>query len=97
VISTNALIFTEEDEKKEGEVYSSDFWVVALDPNNGQLFWRHDLSSRPVSWGLAVDRTGNTILSLRDGKIICFGGNDNRILTNPSDISIPEGGPTLSG
>ena len=73
VISKNALILTEEDEKKEGEVYSSSFGIIALNPNNGELFWRSELSHRPVSWGLAVGRNGNTIISLRNGKIVCFG------------------------
>ena len=73
VISKNALILTEEDEKKEGEVYSSDFGIIALNLNNGESLWRYDLSHRPVSWGLAVGRNGNTFISLRNGKIICLG------------------------
>jgi len=73
VISKNALILTEENEKKDGENYSSEFKIVALNHNDGKVFWCYELPHRPVSWGLAVNRNGQTIISLRNGTIICYG------------------------
>jgi PQQ enzyme repeat/PQQ-like domain len=47
--------------------------VTALDMKDGSLLWAQDLPAPPVPWGLAVDRYGRTIVSLRDGQIVCYG------------------------
>jgi outer membrane protein assembly factor BamB len=47
--------------------------IVALDLRDGQVLWSHPLASAPVTWGLAIDRDGRAIVSLRDGKVLCFG------------------------
>lgn len=47
--------------------------VWAADLATGKELWRHPLSASPVPWGLAVSRTGQVILTLVDGQVVCFG------------------------
>jgi len=47
--------------------------VRALDLENGTLIWKQLLESKPVPWGLAVDRHGRSIVTLENGRILCFG------------------------
>jgi outer membrane protein assembly factor BamB len=47
--------------------------VQALSLADGQTLWKHDLPALPVSWGLAVDRNGQVIVTLQDGRVLCFG------------------------
>jgi len=61
------------DRKSEINDNPSTFTIVALNLNNGKPTWQHNLESRPVSWGMAVNRNGKTIISLQNGKIVCFG------------------------
>lgn len=56
--------------KQGGKLTAS---VQALSLKNGEVMWRHELSGLPASWGLAVDRTGRTVVTLQDGKVLCFG------------------------
>ncbi len=70
VVTKNAIVLTEETEINDNP---STFTIVALNLNNGKPTWQHNLESRPVSWGMAVNRNGKTIISLQNGKIVCFG------------------------
>jgi len=47
--------------------------VVMLDPKNGEVIWRADLPSRPLTGGLLVDRDGQIVVVLENGKVVCFG------------------------
>jgi len=47
--------------------------LVALNLQNGQMLWNQPLPSSPVPWGLAVDRDGRILVTLKGGKIFCFG------------------------
>jgi len=47
--------------------------VVALNIQNGKLLWKNPIPNAPVSWGMAIDRNGRTIVTLQDGQILCFG------------------------
>jgi len=47
--------------------------IVALNLEDGKVLWSGPLSSAPVLWGLALDRDGRVIVSLEDGKVLCFG------------------------
>jgi outer membrane protein assembly factor BamB len=47
--------------------------VVVLDPKDGEVLWRGDLPSRPLSGALLVDRDGQIIVVLDNGRIVCFG------------------------
>ena len=47
--------------------------IVALNLKDGSILWSESVPSAPVSWGLAVDRNGRTVVTLEDGQILCFG------------------------
>lgn len=47
--------------------------VVTLDPKDGNVVWHAALPSRPLSGGLLVDRDGQIIVVLENGKVMCFG------------------------
>ncbi len=47
--------------------------IVALGLKDGEALWSQPVPSAPVLWGLAVDRDGRIIVTLEDGKVMCFG------------------------
>ncbi len=47
--------------------------IVALNLKDGTPLWSEALPSAVVPWGLAVDRDGRAIVTLEDGRILCFG------------------------
>ncbi|MBN1418275.1 MAG: PQQ-binding-like beta-propeller repeat protein [Planctomycetes bacterium] len=47
--------------------------VAAYDLEGGKPLWTRALPAPAVVWGLAVDRDGRVIVSLKDGRIICVG------------------------
>jgi hypothetical protein len=49
------------------------YGIAALDIRNGQPLWSHSLPAGPVAWGLAIDRQGQVLVTLRDGRVVCFG------------------------
>ena len=52
---------------------ASNWSVVVLDPKDGEVLWRSDLPSRPFTGGLLVDRDGQIVVVLENGKVVCFG------------------------
>jgi outer membrane protein assembly factor BamB len=50
--------------------------VQALELGSGRSLWTEDLPSAPVPWGLAVDRSGRVLVTLEDGKVLCFGADE---------------------
>lgn len=50
-----------------------EYGIKALDLDTGRLLWEHPLPGCPVRWGLAIDRAGRVIVTLRDGRVLCFG------------------------
>ncbi len=61
-VCPNAVVLARE---KEG---------FALDLVSGKILWVMPLASPPVSWGLCVDRDGRVIVTLEDGRVLCYGG-----------------------
>jgi outer membrane protein assembly factor BamB len=47
--------------------------VIALRPADGEVLWKHALPAAPVPWGLALTRAGRVIVTLEDGRVLCFG------------------------
>lgn len=47
--------------------------IIARNIQDGSVLWTHPLPAAPVPWGLAVDREGRVIVTLRDGQVVCFG------------------------
>lgn len=54
-------------------VLAGDDHVTGLDLNSGKPIWSHPLPMAPVPWGIAVDRGGRVIVTLKDGQVMCFG------------------------
>jgi outer membrane protein assembly factor BamB len=51
----------------------SAYALAAFRTSDGQQLWSIPLPAAPVSWGLAVGRTGNAVLTLGDGDVVCVG------------------------
>jgi hypothetical protein len=49
-----------------------EFAVQALAIKDGALLWRTPLPFKAVESGICVDREGRVIVSLQDGRVICF-------------------------
>ena len=54
-------------------VVAADSGVSAVEMKNGAAMWQQPLPAPPVTWGMAVDRAGRAIVSLRNGQIVCVG------------------------
>lgn len=50
------------------------FGLVLLDSTDGKKLWSETLPAPPVRWGAALDRHGRLIVTLSDGRMLCFGG-----------------------
>jgi hypothetical protein len=61
--------------KKDGKATYS---VMALSLKDGETLWKHELPVQPVLWGLTVDREGRAVVSLEDGRVMCFGREPGR-------------------
>ena len=48
--------------------------LVGLHPDTGREVFQRRLPAPAVSWGLAVDRDGRMIVTLIDGRVLCFAG-----------------------
>jgi outer membrane protein assembly factor BamB len=46
--------------------------LVGLHPDTGREIFEQHLPAPAVSWGLAVDRDGRMIVTLVDGRVLCF-------------------------
>ncbi len=47
--------------------------LIALNPDSGETLWQKTLPSAPLSWGIAVDRDGRIVVTLKNGQVICYG------------------------
>jgi hypothetical protein len=52
---------------------ATDRELIAMDPVNGTIQWRQPLPATPVPWGLALDSAGRAVVTLIDGRFLCFG------------------------
>jgi hypothetical protein len=46
--------------------------LLALDIDSGKTLWSKPLPAPVENWGLAVDRDGRLILTLVDGRVLCY-------------------------
>jgi outer membrane protein assembly factor BamB len=58
---------------KNAVVIANESEIVALSLKDGGKLWSQPVPSRPVEWGLAVDRDGCVIVTLENGQVMCFG------------------------
>ncbi len=47
--------------------------LTALSLTDGAVLWKQPLPAPAAPWGLAVDGTGRAVVTLTDGKVLCFG------------------------
>jgi len=60
-ICANAVVIAEESK------------IVAVNVDDGGVLWSQSLPAAPVEWGLAIDKEGRAVVTLTDGRILCFG------------------------
>jgi outer membrane protein assembly factor BamB len=69
VTAKNAQVSFIEQKDEKGAAWS----LVARDPAGGAERWSQPLPDAPVRWGIAVDAQGRILVTLRSGKVMCFG------------------------
>lgn len=47
--------------------------LIAMNPTTGVMQWKRALPGPCVPWGLAVDGNGRAVVTLTDGRVLCFG------------------------
>ncbi len=65
-----------------------------LSKDNGTLLWSDTLPAEPLRNGLCVDRSGNIMVALRDGRLVCFGSGSVHVA---GSIGMPFRPVTASG
>jgi outer membrane protein assembly factor BamB len=60
-VCSNAVVIAEESK------------IVALNIKDGSVLWSGPLPAAPVEWGLAIDGDGRAVVTLENGKVLCFG------------------------
>jgi outer membrane protein assembly factor BamB len=58
--------------RSQGEGEGATWSLVARSDDEADL-WVRPLPGEPVRWGLAVDAEGRVFVTLRDGRVVCFG------------------------
>ena len=58
--------------RKAGQGALPSYALAVLNLADGSLLYEKPLPACPVRWGLAIDRAGRIIVSLRDGSVLCF-------------------------
>lgn len=72
VVCPNAIVSVV---KQQQKFRSQPQWfVTALNTKNGQPLWRHELRGDPLPGGLLVDRDGQVIVTMLDGRVLCLRG-----------------------
>ena len=69
-VGKNAVLLTGVDRDKQGKVTASGLCAVQL--SDGKILWRAELPAAPVAWGLAIDRGGQVIVTMTDGRVAAF-------------------------
>ena len=57
---------------KNTVLIAGDDYLTGLDLSRGKQLWSQPLPMAPVPWGIAVDRGGRVIVTLKDGQVVCF-------------------------
>ena len=73
-VCENAIVVAGELARSEDDVtQETAFAVTALNIKDGSPLWSEKLAAAPVSWGLAIDRAGRSVVTLVDGSVVCVG------------------------
>ena len=73
-VCNNAVVVAGELAQPDGSTSGKlEFAISALNVKDGAPLWSQKLAAEPVSWGVAIDRSGNAIVTLIDGSVVCVG------------------------
>jgi outer membrane protein assembly factor BamB len=70
-VGQNAVIVAGIDRDKDNQDLVT-AGICAVSVKDGSILWRQSLPAAPVSWGVAVDRYGQILVALQDGKVVCL-------------------------
>jgi outer membrane protein assembly factor BamB len=78
-LETNAIIVAKDgilvagvDRTGTGAEVKSSGGLAALSLTDGKVLWKAALPGLPSGWGLARDKDGRILVSLQDGRVLCF-------------------------
>lgn len=69
---SNAVVLAGVDWTGQGPDQKSTGGLAAMDPKDGKLLWKRALPGTPVMFGASIDRDGQLLVSLQDGRILCL-------------------------
>jgi len=72
VVAQNAILAVGSLKNEDAEAKPTPVFE-AYNLETGKLLFSHKLPTYAASWGLAVDRTGRSIVTLENGEVLCFG------------------------
>ena len=49
------------------------WWLIAFNQKTGNPMFRQELREDPLPGGLLIDRRGHIVVTMLDGKVLCFG------------------------
>ncbi|MGE3808181.1 MAG: PQQ-binding-like beta-propeller repeat protein, partial [Gemmataceae bacterium] len=73
-VGKNALVVAGVERVEQGEDVKSSASLLAMNLADGKVLWKQPLPAAAVNFGVAFDRDGRIFVSLRDGRVVCFGG-----------------------
>ena len=79
-LETNAVVVAKDgflvagvDREGKGSEVKTTGGLAAVSLAGGKVLWKVALPAAPSGWGLAVDKDGRILVSLQDGRVVCFG------------------------
>ncbi len=72
-VTKNAVLVTGLD-RDPRNYQQTTFGLTAVSLSDGKPLWKQPLPASPAAWGLALDRAGQIIVTLTDGRVMCFAG-----------------------
>jgi outer membrane protein assembly factor BamB len=70
-VTKNAVLVTGLDREPKNPL-KSQAALCAVSLKDGQPLWKVSLPASPTAWGLAVDRSGRIVVTLLDGRVLCY-------------------------
>jgi hypothetical protein len=71
-VTGNVVLVTGVDRPNKKDPDRAEAAVLALSLADGKVMWKQPLPAPPTLWGLAVDRAGRIVVTLTDGRVVCF-------------------------
>lgn len=72
-VGKNAIVVAGVNREGVGKDLKTTAGIVALDLKTGETLWKDELPAAPSGWGTAIDRDGHVIVTLQDGRVLCYG------------------------